>query len=120
MVALFWLLVLGAGVVRGQPWAMVILVVLVICFVLAHTHVPVDAQGRLISKPRPVRVVRSPKPRPAKTRRALGPPIPPPPAPMVRDTWDEMRRLQRKWREEEHQSWDEDFNRLAQELEPGP
>jgi hypothetical protein len=25
-----------------------------------------------------------------------------------------------KCREEEHQTWDEEFNRLAMELEPGP
>jgi hypothetical protein len=123
MVALFWLLVLGAGVVTGQPWAILILVVLVVCLVLANTHVPVDSQGRQIRKPRPAQAIRPPKPRAAKTRPALVPPKPPPPAPIVRDPWDEMRRLQqlqRKWRVEDHQSWDKEFNRLAKVLDPGP
>jgi hypothetical protein len=31
-----------------------------------------------------------------------------------------LQQLQRKWREEDHQSWDKEFNRLAKELEPGP
>lgn len=141
MVALFWLLVLLGGVITGQPWAIVIFVVLIVLVILANSHVPVDPQGRPIRKQRPARVVPPPRPRVAQPRpvprpaKVVLPPRPhvtqPRPAkvpwklrrphPTARDPWDEMRRLQqlqRKWREEDHRSWEQEFNTLVRGQDP--
>lgn len=96
MAAVFWLLVLGAGVVTGQPWAYLILAVLLICLGLARSE-------------RPVKVAAAPPPRSVEA------PHPAAPAPVAVDPWDEARRLKRQWREGDHKSWDEDFNRLLDE-----
>jgi hypothetical protein len=88
MAAVFWLLVLGAGVVTGQPWAYLILVVLVICARLANTS-------------------QSAAPRPAKALQAAAP------APVAQDLAADIRQLKRHWRAEAHKAWDEEFNRLA-------
>lgn len=94
MAVAFWLLVLGAGVVTGQPWAFLILAVLLTCLFLANRP------------QRPAAVPPAPRPRPAKAPRAAAP------APAVQDLPVDMRQLKRKWRAEDHKAWDEEFARL--------
>jgi hypothetical protein len=84
MAAIFWLLVLGAGVMAGQPWAWLILGVILVCFALA----------------RPVPKLPPPPPRPVKA-----PVEPPPPV--------DPRQLKRRWRQEDLRAWQEDFDRLV-------
>lgn len=98
MAAVFWLLVLGAGVVTGQPWAFLFLAVLLVCFGLAHTSHP-PAQVAPLPPP--------PRPRVAKAPQAAAP------APVVKELPVDTRQLKRRWREEEHQAWQDDFDRLA-------
>jgi hypothetical protein len=84
MAAVFWLLVLGAGALAGQPWAWLILAVLLVCLVLTR---PSKAAPRA--------------PEPAR-------PLPAAPVPPV-----DPRQLKRRWREEDLRAWQEDFDRLA-------
>lgn len=87
MAAVFWLLVLGAGVVTGQPWALLIAAVLLVCLVLAN----------IPQRPAPVALM--PPPRPVEAPRAEAPAADP-------------RELKRRWREEDLRAWQEDFDRL--------
>ena len=95
MAVVFWLLVLGAGLVTRQPWAFLIFAALLICFGLARFS------------ERPTRVQALPPPRPAKAPPALAP------APIVEAPPVDPRQLKRRWREEDLQAWQEDFDRLA-------
>lgn len=101
MAVVFWLLVLGAGVVTGQPWAFLILAVLLMCLALT-------GPARPIAPPAPPQAPPSPeRPKVAKAPQAAAP------APVVRDVGEDLRQLKRRWHREDHKAWDEEFVRLV-------
>lgn len=85
MAAVFWFLVLGAGLVTGQPWAFLIFAVLLICFGLAR-----------ISE-RPAKV--APSPRSVEAPKAEAPAV-------------DTRQLKRRWRAEDLQTWQDEYDTL--------